>query len=68
MMGTAAAALPHVPAVVRFQLFRGTHLMGIPLPTHSPAAGTVSCPSCLGSPKVHRITPDFAKVCLRGCC
>lgn len=26
-----------------------------------PTAGTVSCPSCLGSPKVHRITPDFAK-------
>lgn len=26
-----------------------------------PRAGTVACPTCHGSPKVHRITPDFAK-------
>ncbi|KAI3438717.1 hypothetical protein D9Q98_001137 [Chlorella vulgaris] len=26
-----------------------------------PTAGTVACPLCLGSPCVHRLTPDFAK-------
>jgi hypothetical protein len=26
-----------------------------------PPAGTVACPTCHGSPRIHRLTPDFAK-------
>ena len=39
----------------------------LPLPPHLvsalpiPPAGTVACPTCHGSPRIHRLTPDFAK-------
>lgn len=39
------------------------HLAHSPQPQHLPncSTGTVSCPTCLGSPRVRRITPDFGK-------
>ena len=27
----------------------------------APLAGTVTCPECLGNPRIRRLTPDFAK-------
>lgn len=50
-----------MPFMVFPHLLLGLQCLGLTEPGAPVAAGTVACPLCLGSPCVHRLTPDFAK-------